>query len=159
MKPVTVPLILFVCTGNQIRSPLAAAIFKKHMAESGLQDRFRVESAGTWTRQGRRDPLAGQAAIKMGLDIEGHRSRLVDREILFGASIVIAMEQGQKEALEVEYPQLRGRIRLLSQLAGESPYNIPDPSGEDLEIYLQTGAELLRLMNSAFDLICRIALE
>jgi len=150
------PLILFVCTGNQIRSPLAAAIFKGHLTESGLQGSYRVESAGTWTLPGQSDPLARETALRMGLDIEEHRSRLIDKDLLLEACLVIVMEQGQKEALEVEYPQVRGRVYLFSRLAGESSYDIPDPSGQGLEVYLQTGVELLELMDSAFDTICRI---
>jgi protein-tyrosine-phosphatase len=156
MNPVTKPLVLFVCTGNQIRSPLSAAIFRQRLIESGLQNNFRVESAGTWTLSGKNDPNARLAALRMGLDIEEHRSRIIDKSLLLDACLVIVMELGQKEALEVEYPQIRGKVRLLSRLAGEPSYNIPDPSGKELEIYLQTGEELSRLVNSAFDSICKI---
>lgn len=149
------PLILFVCTGNQIRSPLSAAIFLRCLNESGFQDCCRVESAGTWALSGLSDPLARETALRMGLDIEEHRSKLITRDILMKACLVIVMEQGQKEALEVEYPQVRGKVRLLSRLAGEPSYDIPDPSGQELAIYLQTGEELQRLMLSAFDKIYR----
>jgi protein-tyrosine-phosphatase len=84
---------------------------------------------------------------------------LIDKDILVEACLVIVMELGQKEALEVEYPLIRGKVRLLSRLAGEPSYNIPDPSGKDLLVYLQTGEELLRLVNSAFDAICRFLQE
>jgi protein-tyrosine phosphatase len=156
MKLEPIPLILFVCTGNQIRSPLAVAIFKRRLKESGLLESYRVESAGTWTLPGQSDLHARETALKMGLDIEGHRSRLVQREILSEARLVIVMEHGHKEALEVEYPQVCGQIYLLSQLAGEPPFDIPDPAGEQLEVYLQTGEELLTLINSAFDTICNL---
>jgi protein-tyrosine-phosphatase len=155
----TVPLILFVCTGNQIRSPLSAAIFRQSLAEAGLQDCCRVESAGTWAVSGLSDPLARETALRMGLNIEEHRSKLITRDILMKACLVIVMEQGQKEGLEVEYPQVRGKVRLLSRLAGEPSYDIPDPSGQELEVYLQTGEELQRLILSAFDRICRILKE
>jgi protein-tyrosine phosphatase len=154
MNAELVPLILFVCTGNQIRSPLAAAIFQRHLTESGLTDSFRVESAGTWTLPGQSDYRARETALRMGLDIEGHRSRLVQKEILSEARIIIVMEHGHKESLEVEYPQIRGKVYLLSQLAGESPYDIFDPAGQGLDVYLQTGEELRVLINSSFDTIC-----
>ena len=149
----TAPLILFVCTGNQIRSPLSAAIFRRSLAESGLQDCCQVESAGTWALAGLSDPLTREAALQLGLDIENHRSKLINRDLLLRACLVIVMEQGQKEALEVEYPQVRGKVRLLSRLAGEPPYDIPDPSGQELAVYLQTGEELRKLIHSAFDKI------
>jgi hypothetical protein len=71
------------------------------------------------------------------------------------ACLVIVMEAGQKEALEAENPEVRGKVHLLSRLAGEPPYNIIDPAGHGLENYLQTGEELLRLINLAFEKICR----
>jgi protein-tyrosine-phosphatase len=156
MKPETTPLILFVCTGNQIRSPLSAAIFQQLLTESGLQDSCRVESAGTWGLPGLSDPFARETALRMGLDIEKHRSRMIDGDILTSACLVIVMEPGQKEALEVEYPKIRGKVKLLSRLAGEPPYTISDPSGQGLEVYLQTAKELKRLLNSAFDTICHL---
>lgn len=159
MKPEAIPLILFVCTGNQIRSPLAAAIFRRCLKETGLQDTYRVESAGTWTLPGQSDPRARETALRMGLDIEEHRSRLIEKEMVLEARLVIVMENGQKEALEVEYPQARGRIHLLSQLAGESAYDIPDPAGQELDDYLLTGEELLRLVDLAFDTVSRFVQE
>lgn len=156
MNPDEAPSVLFVCTGNQIRSPLSAAIFQSRLNASGLQDRFRVDSAGTWTRPGQTDPLTRITALRMGLDIEAHRSKLIETDVVTKACLVIVMEQGQKEALEVEYPQVRGKVHLLSRLAGEPPYNIADPSGKGLEKYLQTGEELLGLINSAYDKICHL---
>jgi protein-tyrosine phosphatase len=154
MNPDLAPLVLFVCTGNQIRSPLAAAIFQQRLDESGLQDRYRVDSAGTWTFPGQTDPLTRVTALRMGFDIEAHRSKLIETNMILKACLVIVMEKGQKEALEVEYPQIRGKVQLLSRLAGEPPYNVSDPSGKGLERYLQTGEELLGLVNSAFGKIC-----
>jgi protein-tyrosine phosphatase len=151
----TVPLILFVCTGNQIRSPLSAAIFRRYLTEAELQNSCRVESAGTWAFADLSDPLARETALRMGLNIEEHHSKLINRDLLMKACLVVVMEQGQKEALEVEYPQVRGKVRLLSRLAGEPAYDIPDPSGQGLEFYLQTGEELQRLIHSAFDKIYR----
>jgi protein-tyrosine phosphatase len=147
------PLILFVCTGNQIRSPLSAAIFRRDLTEAGVKNSCRVETAGTWALDGLSDPLARETALRLGLNIENHRSKMINRNLLMEACLVIVMEQGQKEALEVEYPQVRGKVRLLSRLAGEPAYDIPDPSGQELTVYLQIAEELQRLIQSAFDKI------
>jgi protein-tyrosine-phosphatase len=89
----------------------------------------------------------------MGLEIEEHRSRLINEQVFSDASLVIVMESGQKEALEVEYPQVLSRVHLLSELAGVSTFDVSDPAGEETEFYIQTGEELLALVNSAFDRI------
>jgi protein-tyrosine phosphatase len=149
----SVPLILFVCTGNQIRSPLASAIFQRFLGEAGLSALYRTDSAGTWAIPGQFDLFATETARQMGLNIEEHRSKSITRDLIGKARLLIVMELGQKEGLEAEYPQSRSKVRLLSEMAGEPPYDIPDPVGKGLDQYLKTGNELLTLIQQAFNSI------
>ena len=70
--------ILFVCTANIARSPMAEALFNKKMSELGLTDQYRANSAGTWARNGNLAAAEGQKVMQArGLDTSAHRSRVV----------------------------------------------------------------------------------
>jgi protein-tyrosine phosphatase len=123
------PLILVVCTANLFRSPIAAACIERKLHVAGLADSWNVASAGTWTYTGLpAHPEALMAAAALGLDLSAHRTREVNSALLTAADLIIVMEQGQKEALECEFPNCRGKIALLGELAGERDPDIPDPS-------------------------------
>jgi protein-tyrosine-phosphatase len=123
------PSILFVCTANQFRSPVATACLLQHL--SGKQDAhtWRVESAGTWAAEGLNVPgFATQVAISLGLGaLQAHRTRQVSSDLLDGFDLVIVMEAGHKEALCAEFPSVCRRVYLLSELVDGLPYDIPDP--------------------------------
>src|SRR3990172_3765794 len=110
------PSILFVCTANQFRSPIAAACFSKLITRENIRKRWRVESAGTWAGNGINAPaIALQVAGSLGLaGLEGHLSRRVDQELLAQFDLVIVMERGHKEALCIEFPSVCRRVYLLS---------------------------------------------
>lgn len=122
-------VILFVCRGNQFRSPIAAACLDRLLGQKGMAEEVRVESAGTWTETGLpAHPMAVEAAAKLGLDLGRHRTREVTRRMLAGASLVVVMEEGQKEALEWEFTEARGKVWLLGDLAGAAEQEVPDPA-------------------------------
>jgi protein-tyrosine phosphatase len=123
------PSILFVCTANQFRSPIAAASFSKRIEREAASKRWRVESAGTWAENGRVAPaITLQVAGSLGLSsLERHLSRQVSGELLEGFDLVLVMEVGHKEALCLEFPSFCPRVYLLSQVVDGIPYDIPDP--------------------------------
>jgi protein-tyrosine phosphatase len=121
--------ILFVCTANQFRSPIAAGCFSRRLVEAGLAEDWHVNSAGTWTVNGlSTHPKAIQAAVNMGLDLSMHNSLEVNAEMLMTADLIVVMERGHREALVLEFPECRSRIILLTELVGESMSDIPDPT-------------------------------
>lgn len=69
--------ILFVCTGNTCRSPMAAGVLHSLVRRAGLEAAFEVDSAGTAVRQAGAppSPLALEAAARRGHDIAAHRAR------------------------------------------------------------------------------------
>lgn len=125
-------MILFVCTANQFRSPIAAACFTRKLISIGAGDTWTVESAGTWTPAGLpAHPLAIEEAAKLGLDLSAHRTCEVDAALLAAADLIVVMEQGHKEALEAEFPAVRGRVILLGNLANIPGGEISDPAVDD----------------------------
>jgi protein-tyrosine-phosphatase len=148
--------VLFVCTGNRCRSPIAAAYFRDRLREQNLTESWRIDSAGTWTQPGLpADPVMQKAAQEMGLDLQDHRTRSIDQVSPKDYDLIVVMESGQKEALSVEFPECLGRIHLLTHLADEIE-NVPDPAGEDYAFHLETAREVVKLLDIAYGRICEL---
>ena len=128
------PSILFVCTANQFRSPIAAAYFKYKLSEEGTPGVWVIKSAGTWTPPGlEAHPQAVASAAKLGLDLKLHRTREVDAALLSAADLIVVMEHGHKEAIEAEFPAVRDRVVLLGSLANVPGGEIPDPARDNFD--------------------------
>ena len=123
------PAILFVCTANQFRSPLAAACFSSMIERQNLGEEWLVESAGTWTQEGMPAlSIAQKNAERLGIHgLELHRSRQVSAELLDGYDLIVVMESGHKEALVTEFKAVQSRIYMLSEIIDGIQYDVPDP--------------------------------
>jgi len=123
------PSILFVCTANQFRSPIAAAYFERRLREGNIPGEWRVASAGTWVPgEGPAHPRALESAARLGLDLSAHRTREVTAAILADSDLVVVMQHGHEEALECEFPACRGKTVLLGALVDTYATDIPDPA-------------------------------
>lgn len=139
------PSLIFICTANICRSPMAMAIFLNRVQQQ--DESWRVESAGTWAYEG--DPASEkvvQVLAGRGLDISNHRSRLVSHDILSDFDLILTMEQGQMEALKVEFPDLAGRVYMLSEMIGMK-FDIKDPIGGPLYEFEETANEFERIFD------------
>ena len=149
------PSILFVCTGNRYRSPIAEACFKKCLQHAGTPGNWAVHSAGTWAKDGLPPvPNAIQDAKELGLEIYAHRSRQVDATILAQSELILVMESGQKEALQVEFPGMTDKIHLLTEMVETFPYDIPDPISLDNAAQKLIAHEVCDLVTRGFNAIC-----
>lgn len=120
--------ILFVCTGNQYRSPIAAEVFRTQLKRDGRAAEWIVNSAGTWTSSGQSPPQAAvELARSHGVTIEGHETRMLTAAMLAETNLVIVMEEGHKESIKAEFPFACKKVRLLSQVVEGITYDIPDP--------------------------------
>src|SRR5512139_2422813 len=99
------PSVIFVCTANRFRSPLAAAILEKALKEGksaagrtgGLPslEPWHVGSAGTWATPGEPVlPMVSEAAQKLGIDLSDHSSRRVSGPLLSEYDLILVMEAG-----------------------------------------------------------------
>jgi protein-tyrosine phosphatase len=147
------PSVLFVCTGNQYRSPIAAAAFQDRLARQAGFDDWTVSSAGTWTVPGLAPfPDAVRVAAGLGLDIAAHRTCPIDQRDLEAFDAILVMERGHKEAILSEFPVCRGKIHLLAAVADQIEYDIPDPAGPDADLG-QVARQLLALIEKGFQSI------
>jgi len=143
--------VLFICTGNICRSPMAEGLLKSKV--SGEVDDWRIESAGTWTINGEPAALNARIAMQeMGIEIDDHRSRIINPGIIDEFSLIITMERGHKEALRIEFPQVASRVYLLSEMVGKS-FDIVDPIGGPLVDFQTTAREIDQLLSQGFNRI------
>jgi protein-tyrosine-phosphatase len=143
--------VLLICTANQCRSPMAEALLKAVAAQRGEVERWQVQSAGTWTEPGRpATPLAQAVLQRRNLDLSAHRSRPLDAGLLAEAALVLVMTRHHQESIRIEFPEVSGKIYLLSQLIGRT-FDIDDPYGGSLDDYEVCATELQNILTDGYD--------
>ena len=147
------PSILFVCSANQCRSPMAEALFKSILDEAGVLSNWQVASAGTWAHEGiRATDLARQVMRERDLDIEGHRSQPASIELLAESDLVLVMEERHREHLQRDFPLVGDRVYLFSEIAGRET-DIDDPVTGTAETYRATIELMMDIFEEGFDRI------
>ena len=147
------PSILFVCTANICRSPLAEALMKDIVSRLPDASNWRIASAGTWADDGYEAAYYSQRVMQArGIDLSNHLSQPVTAELLESFDLVLTMERGHKEALQAEFPAKASLIFMLSEMVG-SEYDINDPIGGVYEDYEATAKELEGILNQGMDRI------
>ncbi len=123
--------VLFICTGNTCRSPMAEGLLR--VATADRQD-FTVGSAGVAASKGY--PASHETLMalkKRGASLVGFKSRPVTEAILKASTHVFAMTEGHLSALESRFPQYSDKFYLLREFTGpssrRSPADVPDPIG------------------------------
>ena len=143
--------VLFVCTANICRSPMAMGLMQKMVEDSANQ--WRIESAGTWAIDGEPAAINTLKVLEdRGIDIHKHRSRFVTLDMMRQFKLILTMERGHKEALQVEFPAHAGQVRLLSELV-DGVFDIHDPIGGPLESFQETAEEIDQILSDGFDSI------
>ena len=141
-------VVVFVCTGNTCRSPLAEGLCKKLLAEkvgcsvAELPSRgFFVLSAGLAAMMGGEAAAeAVEVAQGFGADLTGHQSRPLTDELAAQADFLVAMTRDHRAALTAYFPRLSTRPRLL----GPRGDDIADPIGSSRTVYQECAEQISR---------------
>ena len=137
ITPASVRNILFVCTGNTCRSPLAEGFLKKLLAKNSLRD-MEIGSAGLAVLPGSSASFHSvQVALENSISLEDHQAHLATTELIEQADLILVMEFGHQSHLVDRHPEASDKIYLLRHFAryGSQERGIPDPYGLNLEGY------------------------
>lgn len=135
--------ILFVCTGNTCRSPMAKAIFTHLWPELGKAD-----SAGIFAANGQ-DASINTVKVLEENDIHiKHRSKLLEEEDVNRATYVFTMTESHKAVLMDMYPGGADKIFTLKEFVDgkKGDQDVIDPFGGSLDVYRATFSELKHLI-------------
>ncbi|MEJ2601820.1 MAG: low molecular weight phosphotyrosine protein phosphatase [Gammaproteobacteria bacterium] len=124
--------VLFVCMGNICRSPTAAGVFAKVVADAGLAEYVEIDSAGTHAYHAGEPPdrRAAAAAARRGFDLGGQKARRVSPQDFDRFDYVLAMDRDNQELLlaVASTDQHQERIRLFMEFGSDpTALEVPDP--------------------------------
>ena len=130
--------ILFICTGNVCRSPMAEALFRRAVSGRG---EFRVLSAGLGAMDGQPPtPHSVRAMDELGVDISAQRSRMLTTELVREADLILGMTHSHVDTVVLLYPPAAEKTFLLREFDETlEPYekDISDPIGGSYPVYVE----------------------
>lgn len=152
-RRVYVKNILFICTGNTCRSPMAEAILSDTLDRMEIRN-ISVSSAGLYVLEGDR---ASRDAIKVlsreGIDLSTHRARQINKDMLKSSDLILTMTKGHKDMVLMQYPNISGKVYTLKEYAYGIEDDIVDPFGRGLSAYEEALADIKNALEVAIDKI------
>ena len=133
--------LIFVCTGNTCRSPMAEGLLK-HLL--GPECGWEVSSAGVCAANGwPASEHAVEALREKGIDISDLHSQTLTPDLINSADLLVTMTQGHRQAVLAAVPQSEGKVFLLKSFGiAQSAADIYDPVGEALDVYRRVRDEI-----------------
>ena len=133
------PSVLFVCTGNICRSPIAEYLFNHYMKQLNLP--YVAKSSGLMDSGQMISFNSLQLLMEQGIEAQEHFSRRTNPEIMSESWLVLTMEERQRDFLRRNYPESAHKIFTLKEYVGDEG-DIEDPIGQNIDYYRETYVQI-----------------
>ena len=142
--------ILFVCTGNTCRSPMAQTLLEEMAKEKGMD--IKVKSAGVFALDGQRASNVAIEALKPeGIDLRSHRANIIHRGLLEEADLILTMGVSHKVALLSKFDFIDDKVYTLKEYAYGTEEDIDDPFGGDIHVYNKAKEEIKKALKKIIE--------
>jgi protein-tyrosine phosphatase len=134
--------VLFVCSGNTCRSPLAERILKHHLKKRRRKG-INVSSAGTGALDGLpASEGARNVAREIGVSMAGFKSKRLTWRRVARADLILTMTPYHRDDVGMKWPDAAGKTHMLSEYTGSERGPITDPVGGSHAVYARCAADL-----------------
>lgn len=151
--------ILFVCTGNTCRSPMAEYLMKDKIKKENLEDKIEVKSAGLFVDQNSVKPSALAVEVlkeDYQIDMSVHKPQVINIDLIMESDLILCMEETMAIYLKANLHNIDEDsillVETLKSYVGQNG-NVSDPYGGDIQVYRNTAKELDQLTTQIIEKI------
>lgn len=146
--------IIFICTGNICRSPMANHYMQKKVKDLGKSDQYIIDSCGTYAVSGEMATKNAIEAMKVyGVNMENHRAKSIQELDLNEYDLIIGLTTTHKIAVQSLYPHISKKVYTLKEYANpeEKYIDIDDPWGLSMQVYDSCAKEIVNNVDSLIE--------